>query len=166
MNRLFHKMKFVFISFNLHYKDKLIMIKKVLFLLIIIGIIGGSIRYYLYNKPKPDIKKSNTDLSIASDSLLLSFENNEAEANKKYLNKVIEVEGKVVKIEDNQSKQRVIMLEAPSSIMGGYVSVTMDSSDKENYNSIKENDVVKLKCICNGYTMDVVLTNGTVVIPE
>ena len=81
--------------------------------------------------------KSNTDLSIASDSLLLSFENNEAEANKKYLNKVIEVEGKVVKIEDNQSKQRVIMLEAPSSIMGGYVSVTMDSSDKENYNSIK-----------------------------
>jgi hypothetical protein len=138
------------------------MLKKILMAVLLLGLIGGAIGIYFYTKPARVISHMPADLNINADSLMIAYEANEKDANTKYLNKVIEIAGEVSKIEENQNKQKVIMLDAPSSMMGGYVSVTMDTLDKKNYDNIKIGDAIKLKGLCTGFTMDVVINGGSV----
>ena len=59
--------------------------KKILYLLIIGGLLGGAYGYYLYNKPVQSLKDTKADIVVAADALLAEFESNETAANGKYI---------------------------------------------------------------------------------
>jgi len=133
------------------------MIKKIIYSLVFLGFLGASFGLYMFNKPLESINSMSTDFSLTSDSLLGYFETNEELANKKYLDKVIEVSGEVDKIKKEGEKMAVYLAtENPMSNI-----ITQFEKDDP---SIKTGQSITVKGICTGYLMDVVLVRGKKII--
>ena len=73
--------------------------KKVLLVLLALSALGAGIGFYMFNKPLTSTQSMKTDHKIQSNALLTAFEENEVEANAKYLDKVIEMTGEIDKVE-------------------------------------------------------------------
>jgi hypothetical protein len=137
------------------------MVKKILIIILIAIIIGAAYGLYMWNKPKRNFTDATPDVSLSADSLFNSFSRNEKHADSLYLNKVIQVTGKVSQISANQNKGKVVVLQSSDPIFG--ISCTMLNSDSVATSKLKTGDKVNIKGLCNGFLTDVVLTNSTVV---
>ena len=126
----------------------------IIFLLLILA--GTWIAYRMYNKPHRD-PATETSIQITAVDLFRSYETNEVEANGRYLDKVLEVSGKVIEITNNQENFPVIILETDNPMFA--VRCTMEKSDA----SANVGDTVKIKGICTGYLSDVIIIKGTLV---
>ncbi len=129
--------------------------KKYLKYIILLVFIGGAFGFYMYNKPHKNISKAKTDLELSAIQLFADFENNEADANTKYLDKVMEVEGVVKEITKDENGLTSITLDAGGEMFG--VICQMDNLAKHKRTDFKEGETVKFKGICTGVLMDVVL---------
>jgi len=129
------------------------MLKKIIFSLILIGAIGGGIGFYMFNKPLQSTSKMKTDFTLSAVDLLQQFEEDEASANTKYLDKVIEVKGSVQKIE-KKDKNITVYLDAESLMSSVIFQLENDET------TIQKGEEVTLKGICTGYLMDVVLVRA------
>ena len=130
----------------------------IIFSILFLGLAGGGYGLYLFNKPLQNLDKKKAELLVQSEVLYSTFEENEENANATYIDKVIEVKGKVYKVEKNENGT-TIFLEAGSLM--GYVLCEMDPTG--NYDDINEGTIVVIKGICTGYLMDVVLSRSVVV---
>jgi hypothetical protein len=123
----------------------------ILFVVLALGVPYG---IYLYNKPHRNIAQAKTDESIQAEVLFQKFSQNENQANQKYLDKVIEVEGKIKEIKQ-ENKQVVLILESGDEMFG--VNCTLDEKASSIVSTLKVGNSIKLKGLCTGMTMDVVL---------
>lgn len=129
------------------------MIRKIIIALAVIGAIGGSIGFYMFNKPLESTMSMKADYSIEPGVLLAAFEEDEAAANTKYLDKVIEVKGQVQKIEKADDKIAVYL--ETDNLMSSII-FQMEEAGVQ----FEKGEEVTLKGICTGYLMDVVLVRG------
>lgn len=127
-------------------------------IILLLAIIGGTVAYRMYNKPHRDIASEDAAFSLTADELFDAFEENEADANANYLDKVVEVTGEVVEVTENSAGQAVIMLAASNAMIGG-VSATMQEAGEVN---ISEGQAFTVKCRCTGFLMDVILVNCSI----
>lgn len=127
--------------------------RKILIVLLLIIVASGATFYFLYNKPHRN-PASEKGIRISSKELFDQFSKDEVTSNTQYLDKVLEVSGKVLEIEENQNQTTVIILETNDPIFG--VRCTMNSKV-----AIDIADFVTVKGICTGYLSDVVLTNAS-----
>jgi len=127
------------------------MVKRIIVIAIIAVIATGAVTfYYLYNKPQRDV--ASLDAKVVSAKKLYSdFSTNEQQANTSYLNKAVQVNGKVIEVKKNQSDQPQVVLDTGDPIFG--VACTMDN----NLNNIRPGDEVTIKGICTGYLNDVII---------
>lgn len=123
--------------------------------ILIAAIIGGTVAYRMYNKPHRDIASEDAAFSLTANELFDAFEENEADANAKYLDQVVEVTGEVAEVTENSAGQAVITITAANAMLGG-VSATMQEAGGVN---ISEGETATVKCRCTGYLMDVILVN-------
>jgi hypothetical protein len=107
--------------------------------------------YYLYSKPHESTKKLSADLAINADDLYKQYAANEPEADKKYLNKIITIKGRVSEIMINGTAQ-IYVLEKQS---GGGVNCQMALSENINKSTIEKGNIVSIKGRCTGFLMDV-----------
>lgn len=131
--------------------------KKILYIFIALGVCGGAIGYTMFNKTLPSTIKQSTDLKIESSSLLDAFENDENEANKKFLDKVMEVSGTVGKIEKMEGKISIYLS------TGNELSNIICQLESDIMPKLKEGDKTIIKGICTGYLMDVVLVRSVII---
>jgi hypothetical protein len=127
--------------------------KSVLILIIIvIGLgIGGWYVYTKYlNPPHRDIKEE-VGIKVDAEKIFQDYTTNEKTANATYLDKAVEVSGKIISIDKNSDNYLVVLLQTSNPIFG--VKCTM----KEDASSLKQGDDVKIKGICTGFANDVVL---------
>lgn len=120
--------------------------KKYIFLSLVVLIATGMvIGYKVWNTPHEDIKNA---VAIRTNAIALysTLANDTSHAPSVFINKVLEVSGKVKQISENQQKQQVIFLE--TNVSDGSVNCTME----ENIKNIKVGDSILLKGICMGYT--------------
>jgi hypothetical protein len=127
--------------------------KKIIIALLLIATIGGGIGFYMFNKPLESMSSMKSHFKMEAASLLEAFENDENSANAKYLDKVIEVKGSVVKIEEKDGNSTIYM-EASNPLSN--VIFQLENS----VSGIKEGDQVTLKGLCTGYLMDVVMVRA------
>lgn len=132
--------------------------KKWLITASILVVVAVAAFYYVMNKPHRSVV-DETALSVSAEVLFQSFQENETDANAKYLNNVLQVEGIVKSAETNTDGKVVIVLETGDSMFG--VNCTMD---KET--NVKEGDKIILKGICTGYLADVVINQAILVKPN
>jgi len=130
--------------------------KRVLIGVILIGLVVSGVIYMMYNKPhrNPESEKSTP---ISAIDLFRSFEEDEPLANKLYLDKVLEITGKVSEITANQNMTPIIVLETENLVFG--VRCTMDHAEV----TVQAGEVVTLKGICTGFLSDVIITNASIV---
>ncbi len=128
--------------------------KKLLILTVIILVLaGGGVGFYLFNKKVGGLEKVKADYYLTASMLYDAYETQEQEANAKYLDKILVVKGKVEKIEVDENYSSII-LKADNAMTGG-----VNCSFKHKINGVNKGDVISIKGRCQGFLMDVVLTN-------
>ncbi|MBK8620740.1 MAG: hypothetical protein IPN79_03010 [Saprospiraceae bacterium] len=128
--------------------------KKWLLLIGLIGVIGAAVGYYMYTKPKSAMEDQKSDVVLESAQLVAEFEADEAAAELKYLDKTIEIKGEVKEITDSG-----IILESGNDMVG----VQCEFEHPEDISSVKVKDIVKIKGICTGKLLDVVLSRCIII---
>ncbi len=122
------------------------------------GAMYGITEYYRSSK---DISTTKADVAIDAGTLFSAFESDEKAANEKYLTKVIAVKGPIGDISTDQSGANVVVLRTTDMMFG--IACTMLPAESEKVSQLKKGQTVTIKGLCTGYTMDVVLTNGSLV---
>lgn len=116
--------------------------------------------YRYYNKPHKDVKSLKASFETTAHSLFRSFEEDEATANKKYLDKIISIKGKVKDIFFNDDGSVNVILETGSDISG--VSCYLVESERDKLKNYKTGDEMKIKGICTGFLVDVVIVKSII----
>ena len=128
--------------------------KKILIpILIIVALSTGGVGYYLFNKKVGALEKIKADYTITATMLYDAFDSQEQEANIKYLDKVLLVEGRIEKLEIDK-KYSSIILKADNALGGG-----INCSFNHEIEDVTKGDMIWIKGRCQGFLMDVVLTN-------
>ena len=119
-----------------------------------------SVAWYWYNKPRSGVESKTTDVSVTAKDLIDKYQATEAEANKLYLDKVIEVSGKVddIIISENDA---VIILGLQG--MGG-ISCRFSPATSLKKLTIKKGMLVVIKGRCTGFNIDVNLVDCIVIL--
>lgn len=131
--------------------------KKIIFLLILLIFIAGFIyAYYVWNKPARDVTKEEA-IQITAVAIFDSFSTNEQSANAHYLNKAIEVSGKVADVKTNQSGETVVYLQSSDPVFG------VNCTFKQSPGTIEKGSAITFKGICTGYLSDVIINQGIII---
>lgn len=121
-------------------------------LLVAVGIAYG---LYEFNRTGKDTAKKAADFKLTAETLSAAFEADEVRANEQYLDKVIEVEGTLLNQEDGD---RPILTLKGTDMVNLRAELAADQLPQMN-----AGDLVKLKGICTGYLLDVVLTECVII---
>jgi len=109
-----------------------------------------------YNKPPRDTATIETDVKISSDKLAKSFSANEIKANTDFVEKTIEVVGSIKKI-TNVNNRYTVLLQGQND--ASHVICDVLPSSMEKVKELKRGQTVRLKGICKGYLLDVIMLN-------
>ena len=139
-------------------KRTFLIIALVIVVLIIAGVIYGVTEY---NRKPAVIAEQDVQVTVNAADLFAAFETNEQEANAKYLNKIIAVTGPVGDVTSDQNNRRLVMLRTPEMMFG--VACSMVDSETDKAGKLTPGQQVTIKGLCTGYTMDVVIMDGTLV---
>jgi tRNA_anti-like len=132
--------------------------KKILLLILSLGIIGAGIGYYMYNKPVASLEKKKADAEITADQLISAYEADEKAADSLYLGKVVQVKGKVSAVAQEEGTTK-IQLETSNPIS----MIICEMEDSTTGTEVKSGDEVTIKGMCSGYLSDVILVQSTLV---
>ena len=108
---------------------------------------------YMYFKPAEKVVLTEASYEVDAESIFQEFSDNESEANKKYLNKVITVEGKVSEMLTIDSAGLNVTLSTDNPMFGVSCQLPMETDQT----SLRIGDDVRIKGLCTGKLMDVVL---------
>ncbi|HSI90318.1 MAG TPA: hypothetical protein VK927_04335 [Adhaeribacter sp.] len=117
-------------------------------------IIGGA-AYWQDQNPTRNLASESADLSITAPELFRQFSENEAQANARYLDKVIMVRGNLKAIGRAPKGALNLTLEA-DDLMGG-VTCEIPAENVPKGLSLEVGEPVIIKGQCTGYLTDVVL---------
>lgn len=126
--------------------------KKLLLILLIIGIIGGGVGYYFYQKPVKNFAESKADFILSANDIFQEFAGNQAEATKKYVtnDKTILINGVIKSVTKNDDKSITVYFVVNDP--DGTVSCTFtpEESVKINPEILIEGKNLKVKGQCSG----------------
>ncbi len=130
-------------------------VKIALFVVLFIAVSGILAALILYNEKHPDMAKAKPDFVVTATVLQKEFEDNEAAASARYINKILEVSGTIVTITPTDSISTNISLKTGSdfsSVICTFPAITDPSK-------FKTGDEIALRGECSGFLMDVLLNN-------
>lgn len=130
--------------------------KKLLLLILTLGLIGLIVGVYYYFKPAQSVANEKPEFSISSAQLVTDYEKDENASNQKYLGKVIEIKGLVS--EKSTDKAGIVSITLAGEEIAG-VTCQMFHTETEKTKSIQEGDELTIKGRCTGILMDVVLVD-------
>ncbi|MFI5152588.1 MAG: hypothetical protein ACHQET_04595 [Chitinophagales bacterium] len=117
-------------------------------LLIVVGI-------YFYNKPHRNAAAEKTDVHADAVALYSQFQQSEAAANQKFLDKIIEVKGKIADIQESGNNITVLLDAGP--VPGG-VNCSFTNAE-HNIQLPAKGTLITVKGKCTGFLMDVNLVD-------
>lgn len=128
----------------------------ILIVIIVAGGIGAGVAYNMWNKPHAKIEDEK-GIAITADELCKEYSTDETAANAKYLNKGLEVSGRVVRNEKNQDGALVVTIQGENPDVS--VLCTMRDKDKP----LEEGKQVTMKGFCSGSDLFGVLLTDCIV---
>ncbi len=122
---------------------------------LVLAVIGLGTGFYLWNKPHENMNRAKADMAISAPELFSAFSDDEAAANEKYLDKVIEVTGTVASFSTSPEGLMKVTLDSGDEMFG--VICQMDELTEHSRREFTPGETVNLKGKCTGMLMDVVL---------
>lgn len=137
--------------------------RKVLLFILMLGIIGAGVGYYMYNKPVASLEKKKPEVEVTASQLLADYETDETKANEMYLGKLVQVSGKVASITDEAGVVKILL-----EISNPLSSITCELETGMEIGPLKPGDDVIIKGSCTGYQSlgdmgDVILVQSSIV---
>lgn len=130
---------------------------KTLIIILIVFIVGGfTVGFIMWNKPQRNVEDEK-GIEITSTQLVKDYQGNETEANKKYLDKALQVSGTVTEVKNNQDGNSTIMLASDDAFTGVFCTL------KEKPAKVVKGSTVIIKGICSGMLSDVRLRESVIV---
>lgn len=136
--------------------------KNIAFMVSSVILLTSIIFIVIYYKPHRSVRGEDPAYSLTVQQLVNAFSANEMRADSMYVGAVLELEGRLKEMILNDST--LILLLGDSTQMTG-VSCYLNKSQKEKYTSIKRGEIVKVKGICNGMLLDIVM-DKCILLPE
>ena len=115
--------------------------------ILVILSVTGIYMYTEYNRTNKDLLKEKTAFTIDAASLILAYEQNEAQFQKEYTDRVITVRGTIMKIDANENP---VVIALGGSEGFSSVQCSMDSTHEQLYTAIKQGQMIALKGIVTG----------------
>jgi hypothetical protein len=132
--------------------------KRTIFLVALVAIAAAGIYGWSeYNREPAGTADASADVAITSDSLLLAFTTDENAANSRFNEKVVEVSGRVRAVAEEGGKMNVT-LETSDALAGVVCEFATTEAP-----ALKAGDAARIKGICTGYLIDVVLVRCSIV---
>lgn len=125
------------------------------------AIVCLALGWYWFNKPRESVQFKSTDVSISAIQLYEAYNNNEADADKLYLNKVVEVKG-VVDDFTNSGEDIIVTLELQPT--GGGISCRLSPGEKFEEKTVSKGMEITIKGKCTGFNMDVNLADCIIIL--
>lgn len=110
---------------------------------------------YIINQPKESLSGKNPDFVIQAGALLKEYETDEQAADKKFLDKIILVEGKINSINSDDTGIVTVFIDAGSPVSS--ISCQLSREESEKTSNFEKGTSVGIKGVCTGMLMDVVL---------
>jgi tRNA_anti-like len=137
-------------------------VRNILLVVLVIGAIATFYIYREYNRTHKDTADIASDFSVDAISLIKEFEANEQTSNKKYWDKIIEVDGIVKEVVKDDNGLYSIVL-GDTSVMSS-VRCSMDSIHNKEAVTIKKGESYSVKGICTGYNADELLGSDVILV--
>jgi len=135
--------------------------KKVLLALIVLGAAAAGYGYYMYNKKPADIRTVAANFEISAAALVADYTKDETAANLKYLDKVIDVKGKVAEVKiDSTTGQATVILDSGDPMAA--VTCSFYNDEAASIKMLAPGTEVVIKGKCTGKLMDVVLNKCSI----
>ena len=133
-------------------------ILKILVLFAVTFLLASLLWLFLWFNRQPEMNSDQrkTDFKVSSTELIASFRINEAEANARFVEKTIEVEG-VVKEITFFNDRYTVLLQGEDNL--SCIMCDMQEDQAKHLDLIKKGDRIVLKGICKGFLMDAILLN-------
>lgn len=113
-----------------------------------------------YNKPHVDIKNSQAEITINVEQLISQFKNDETLATQKYTDKVIQIEGILNNISISEGNS-VISLKYKNEETS--VICYMQPENSLNLLKLKKGEQIKIKGVCTGFLLDIIMVRCLIV---
>ena len=126
---------------------------------VVAAVIGLLALRWVYKPAATSVDAEKADVVISAGDLVNQFETDETAANKSYLDKIVLVTGTIESVSEDQTVITV-SLKNPGDLSGVLCSFDNTTLKKEDFITGKQ---IKVKGICTGYLMDVVLTKCSLV---
>ena len=110
----------------------------------------------MWNKPQRKVENEK-GMEVTAAQLVKDFQSGEANANKKYLDKAIQVRGVIAEIKNNQDGNATITLASDDAFAGVFCTL------KQKTTNLQAGSSVTIKGICSGMLTDVRLREAVVV---
>lgn len=127
--------------------------KKIAIATLVILVIGGAVAFYQFNRGVESLETVKPSFSYTADELFDYFEMDEVQAMAKLKGQVVEVSGIVSEVSHKEGAT-VVVLEALNADFGG-----VNCSFRGLREDIQASDRITVKGQCEGYLMDVIMTN-------
>ncbi|MBN1184754.1 MAG: hypothetical protein JXB49_20880 [Bacteroidales bacterium] len=135
---------------------------KIGFFILLAAILGiGGYIVYVFTKAPESATNMKPEIVIKASEFFTSYEEDEEASNKLYLDKLIQVEGRIAEIFSNNSGDLNIILKEDDDFSG--ISCSFIPQEQEKVKKLNTGDVVKIKGFCSGMLMDVVLNRCVLV---
>jgi len=112
-------------------------------------ILGAFYAYKEYTRTNSDLSKSKADIKISAADLIKEYEAGDSAANKKYLDKIVELTGIVKKLEKDDAGDYTIVIGDTLSMSS--VRCLPDSNHRSDAAIVKENSTITVRGKCTGF---------------
>lgn len=126
--------------------------KKWIWILVALLLAGGFVGYKMYNKQHTDTAAAKADVTLTPQELVAAFEADENQANAKYLDKLIQVEGTVTAV-NTPEKGSSLTLDTGNPL----AAIICEFENGSSTAGVKQGDKVTVKGYCTGKLDDIVL---------
>jgi tRNA_anti-like len=140
---------------------KKIILYSVMFLFLIAAVVAWYV-YKEYNRKPEDTALLNPDYSLQARLLIKEFETNDSTAGKKYLDKIIQVDGLVKDIIIDEAGFNSVILGDTASMSS--VRCSMDRLHNKEANRLKKGSHAVIKGICAGFNADELLGSDVILV--
>lgn len=137
-------------------------IKVALFFVTFIAIAAILAALYLYNLKATDMSKAKPDFILTASALQKAFEDDETKASVTYINKIVEVTGKIASVKPAENNVVSISLVTDSDLS----SVICTFPAVNDASVFRTGDQITLRGECSGFLMDVLLNNCALILPK
>jgi hypothetical protein len=134
--------------------------KKIILIILGVGIIIGIVvALYVFRKSDTGAITRKADYILSADSLVNLFSANEDSANKMFLDKVMQVKGRVAEI-NKDTTGYTILLRNEEAMEG--VSCALGNDQFEKAKELKTGAIIEIKGLCAGKLIDVSLNKCSI----